>query len=145
MSDTPQSFEKHAKMVPLYHYWGTIFLVVPTLYFLYATVTSYSTMHLMLLMLAIGLILVGFFSRVFPLGVQDRVIRLEERLRMERVLPDDLKGRIEEVSTSHLIGLRFASDEELADLVRRVLAGELSDRKSVKAAVKSWRADHQRI
>ncbi len=64
---------------------------------------------------------------------------------MERLLPDDLKGRIGEIDTEHLIGLRFASDEELADLVRRVLDGELADRKAVKAAVKRWRADHQRI
>ena len=84
-------------------------------------------------------------ARRFALGVQDRVIRLEERIRMERLLPDDLKGRIEEVTTNHLIGLRFASDAELPGLVRRVLDGELADRKAVKQAIENWRADHQRV
>ena len=145
MAESTQSFESHAKMVPLYHYWATAFLVAPTLYFLILTVTSFSVMNLMLLSFAIGVNIVGLFSRLFPLGVQDRVIRLEERMRMERLLPAELKLRINEISTDHLIGLRFASDGELADLVRRVLDGELATRKDVKAAVKSWRADHQRI
>lgn len=145
MSQKAQSFENHAKMVPLYHYWATALVVTPTLYFLYLTVTSFSMTHLMLLAFAVGVIILGLFARVFPLGVQDRVIRLEERLRMERILPDDLKARINDVSTDHLVGLRFAPDEELADLVRRVQAGELKTRKDVKAAIKTWRADHQRI
>ncbi len=145
MAESTQSFENHAKMVPLYHYWATGFLMVPTLYFLYLTITSFSLTNIMLLSFAIGVNIVGLFSRLFPLGVQDRVIRLEERMRMERLLPDELKPRINEVSTDHLIGLRFASDGELADLVRRVLDGELATRKDVKAAVKSWRADNQRI
>lgn len=145
MAEPVQSFEKHAKMVPLYHYWATGLLVAPTLYFLIQTVTSFSVANLMILSLAIGVNIIGLFSRLFPLGVQDRVIRLEERLRMERILPQELKPRIEDVSTDHLIGLRFASDDELADLVRRVLDGELATRKDVKAAIKSWRADHQRI
>ncbi|MDX1495850.1 MAG: DUF6526 family protein, partial [Longimicrobiales bacterium] len=117
----------------------------PTLYFLFLTVTSFSVTNLMLFVFGCGVVVVGLFARVFPLGVQDRVIRLEERLRMERLLPEELKARIEEVETEHLIGLRFASDEELADLVRRVLDGELADRKAVKAAIRSWRADYQRI
>lgn len=145
MAESVQSFDSHAKMVPLYHYWATALLIAPIVYFLIQTVTSFSIANLMLLSLAIGVIIVGLFSRVFPLGVQDRVIRLEERMRMERVLPQELKPRINEVSTDHLIGLRFASDEELADLVRRVLDGELATRKDVKAAIKSWRPDHQRI
>ena len=145
MAESTQSFANHAKMVPLYHYWATGFLMVPTLYFLYLTITSFSLTNIMLLSFAIGVNIVGLFSRLFPLGVQDRVIRLEERMRMERLLPDELKPRINEVSTDHLIGLRFASDGELADLVRRILDGELATRKEVKAAVKSWRADNQRI
>ncbi len=145
MAEPAQSFENHAKMVPMYHYVATGLLVAPTIYFLVVTVTSFSVTHVMLLSLAIGVNIIGLFARLFPLGVQDRVIRLEERMRMERILPEELKTRINDVRTDHLIGLRFASDEELADLVRRVLDGELATRKDVKAAIKSWRADHQRI
>jgi hypothetical protein len=78
-------------------------------------------------------------------GVQDRVIRLEERLRMERVLPAELRPRISELTTKQLVSLRFASDEELPELVRRVLGGELAERNDIKRAVRNWRADHQRI
>lgn len=144
MSQSAQSFASHAKMVPLYHYWTTLFLLVPTVYFAYVAVTAFSWSALMTLVFAVGVILAAFFARAFPLGVQDRVIRLEERIRMQ-ILPEDLRGRVDEIPTDLVIGLRFASDDELEDLVRRVLDGELSDRKSIKAAVRSWRADHQRI
>jgi hypothetical protein len=96
-------------------------------------------------LLAVGLILVAWFVRAFPLGVQDRVIRLEERLRLERLLPGDLKARIGDFTTNQLVGLRFASDEELPGLARRVLDEGISDRKTIKQAVKNWRADYQRI
>ena len=66
-------------------------------------------------------------------------------MRMERLLPEGLKGRVGELTTDHLIGLRFASDAELAELVGRVLDGELTDPKEVKQAVRNWRADHQRV
>ena len=145
MSGKAQSFEHHAKMVPAYHYWMSLFLLVPTVYFGYLTVTAYSVGALMTFSFAIGVVMAALFARVFPLGVQDRVIRLEERLRMERVLPDDMKGQIESISTDSLIGLRFASDEELVALVRRVIDGELTDRKSIKQAVRTWRPDSQRI
>lgn len=145
MSDTQQSFQSHAMMVPAYHYVGTMLLIIPTVYFLFVAATSFSVANLMTALFAVGLVIIALFARLFPLGVQDRVIRLEERMRMERILPDDLRARISEVKTDHLIGLRFAPDDELTELTRRVLAGELADRKSIKQAVKSWRADNQRI
>jgi uncharacterized membrane protein YciS (DUF1049 family) len=146
MSETPQSFENHAKMVPAYHYWATALLVLPTLYFLYLVVRDfYSVERLANAMFAVGVIIGVFFARLFPLGVQDRVIRLEERLRMERLFPDDLKSRIQDFTTSQLVGLRFASDQELPELARRVLDENITDRKVIKQAIKSWRADHQRI
>lgn len=108
-------------------------------------VRSPSVATAMTLILVLTLVLIGFYARSFALGVQDRVIRLEERLRMERVLPEDLQERIPEFSTDQLIGLRFAPNEELEDLARRVLAGEITDRKQIKMAVKNWRADHERV
>lgn len=144
MSQPAQSFANHAKMVPLYHFWTTLFLVAPTFYFAWEAVTDFSWDAVMIAVFAIGVVLAAFFARAFPLGVQDRVIRLEERIRMQS-LPEDLRARIDDIPTDLVIGLRFASDDELEGLVRRVLDGELSDRKSVKAAVRSWRADHQRI
>jgi hypothetical protein len=72
------------------------------------------------------------------------VIRLEERLRYERVLPADLKPRIEEFTVSQLVALRFASDAELPGLARKVLDEKMNERKSIKQMVKNWRPDYLR-
>ena len=145
MSGAPQSFDNHAKMVPLYHYVAFGLVVTPMFYFAALTITDFSKERLMMMALALGVLLMGFFARVFPLGVQDRVIRLEERMRMERLLPEGIRGRIGEITTSQLVGLRFASDDELPALTQRVLDGDLEDRKSIKQAVENWRVDEQRI
>ena len=119
MSEPAQNFENHAKFVRAYHGVAFPMLLVPTLWFAYQTVTDFSINALMFQVFAVGLIIAVLFARLFPLGVQDRVIRLE--------------------------GLRFAPDDELPDLARRVLDEGMSDRKAIKQAVKNWRADNQRI
>ena len=78
------------------------------------------------------------------LTVQDRLIRLEERLRYERVLPADLKARIGEFTVTQLIALRFASDAELPALARKVLDDKISERKAIKQMVKTWKPDYLR-
>jgi hypothetical protein len=78
------------------------------------------------------------------LTVQDRVIRLEENLRYAGVLPPELNARSGELTDAQRIALRFASDEELADLIERTLNGEFAKPKAIKLAVKTWRGDHLR-
>jgi len=145
MTEPTQSLEKHARMVPLYHYVAFPLVFVPTLFFLMEAVGARSVSSLMMALFGVGVLLAAYYARAFPLGVQDRLIRLEERLRMERILPDELRSRIGEVTTDQLVGLRFAPDDELEGLTRRVLAGELPDRKSIKKAIGRWRPDHQRV
>jgi uncharacterized membrane protein YciS (DUF1049 family) len=140
-----QSAAAHAKTPPRPFLLAIGLIAVPTLYFVIGAVTAFSVESLMRALFALGVLVVVWFTRIFPLGVQDRVIRLEERVRMRRVLPADMHDRIDEIPTTLMIGLRFAADEELTELTRRVLDGELKDRTSVKNAVRSWRADHQRI
>jgi Family of unknown function (DUF6526) len=94
---------------------------------------------------AAALLVMAFLARMFALGVQDRVIRLEEWLRYERLLPEDLKPRIGEFSIAQLVSLRFASDAELPALARKVLDGKINDRKVIKQMVQNWRADYQRV
>jgi len=90
-------------------------------------------------------LLLGFLtSRMATLKVQDRVIRLEERLRYQRLLPADLQPRIEEFSLAQLVSLRFASDAELPALARKVLADKLEERKAIKQLVKNWKPDYLR-
>ena len=144
MTEPVQSLGNHAKPIP--GYMIAVFMIfVPTGYFVYTAVTNFSVGRLAVALFAIGVLVTVFYSRRFPLGVQDRVIRLEERIRMKELLPDDLKSRISEFTTDQLIGLRFASDEELPDLARLVLDGGISGRADIKKAVSSWRADHERI
>ncbi len=142
---TEQSAASHASMVPAYHYVAIPFLFVATLYFGYVAATNVSLGTFMMLLLAAGASVAGLYARMFALGVQDRVIRLEERLRLSEVLPEELRPRIGEISTDHLIGLRFASDDQVEALVREILDGKYEGRKAVKAAVRTWRPDHQRI
>jgi hypothetical protein len=145
MAQTAQSFENHAKIVLGYHRITTLLLFSVLIWTVSRLFDELSTGRLFDLLLVLGVIMVGFYARTFATGVQDRVIRLEERLRMQRLFPDDLQGRIGELTTSQLIALRFASDDELEELTRRVLREGISDRKTIKKAIRTWRPDHQRI
>ncbi|NIV54332.1 MAG: hypothetical protein GWN48_01490, partial [Actinobacteria bacterium] len=129
-----------ARMVPAYHYLLFALVLAVVIWSVIRLVEDPSLDRVMVVLLAVVLVLTAFYARAFPLRVQDRVIRLEERLRMETLLPDDLRSRIGEFTTGQLIGLRFASDEELPELARKVLDEGLTDRKSIKQAVKNWRA-----
>ncbi|MDE0475517.1 MAG: DUF6526 family protein, partial [Gammaproteobacteria bacterium] len=115
----PQSYANHAKRPPLLFLAGAYGSTAAALAIGYQLVTDFSTGNLALFLVAASAATGLLYARRFSTGVQDRVIRLEERLRMERLLPDDLKGRIEDLTTDQLIGLRFASDAELSGLVRR--------------------------
>jgi hypothetical protein len=88
--------------------------------------------------------MLAFFARVFALTVQDRVIRLEMRLRVAEVLPVDLRPRIPEFTVAQLVSLRFASDAELPALARKVLYEKLDNRKAIKQLVKDWQGDYLR-
>ena len=136
-----QTFENHVRVVPAYHmYVFGVFLVnfVWRLVQLKDGITFASIMNVLL---AAAFVLVFFYARTFPLTVQDRVIRLEMRLRLERLLPADLRSRIPEFTVPQLVSLRFASDDELPALARQVLDEKLKDRKTIKRRIKSWQAD----
>ena len=146
-----QNFSNHAKWVPAFHFFlGPVLIInlVGHIYtFLkYSMGSTQSIVHgLFGVLLAAALLVMAFLARLFALGVQDRVIRLEERLRYERLLPEDLKPRIGEFTINQLVSLRFASDAELPALARKVLDGKINDRKAVKQMVQNWRADYQRV
>ena len=140
-----QSYANHSRRPPLLYLAGCFLSTAATVGVGTLLVVDFSAGTLALFVVAVCTPIALLFARRFATGVQDRVIRLEERLRLERILPDELKGEIGRLTTDQLIGLRFASDAELPGLVRRVLAGELADRRSIKQAVEDWRPDHQRV
>lgn len=145
MSAAPQNYANHAKLVPVFHLVGSPILLILLGWTGWRVFKEPSVESGMALLLVIVVTLGYFYGRMFALGAQDRVIRLEERMRMERLFDGALKQRIGEFTTEQLIGLRFASDDELPALARRALDEGIADRKTIKQAVKSWRADHQRI
>lgn len=145
MSHPTQSYANHGKMVPLFHYVATPLLLAVFVWRVRDVAVAPSVDAVMDLLLTVVVGIVFWYARTFALGVQDRVIRLEERLRMDRLFDDGMRARIGEFTTSQLIALRFASDGELPALARRVLDEGLRDRKAIKMAVREWRADHQRI
>ena len=137
----PQSFANHARFVPPYHF-GVFGILV--LNFVWSGVRLFrapSFDTVLGLLVALALLGLFFYGRIFARTVQDRVIRLEMRLRLHEVLPADLHGRIRELTAAQLVALRFASDEEMADLVRDVLAGQLPRSKDIKMRIKNWQAD----
>jgi uncharacterized protein DUF6526 len=149
----PQTFSNHAKIVPAFHYFllPVLFInLAGAVYWVYAAARHawgpFPLFRAILnLLFALAVIVLAFLARLFALGVQDRVIRLEERLRFQQLLPDDLKPRLNEFSAGQLVALRFASDAELPALARKVLEDNLTDRKAIKQMIQNWRADYQRI
>ena len=140
-----QSFANHTKVFPPFHFFVLPVLLVNLgvqIYWLKVFWITFSGVFGVLLALAL---LVGFLSaRMFALSVQDRVIRLEERLRYQRLLPADLQPRIEEFTVAQLVSLRFASDAELPALARKVLDEKMQERRAIKQLVKNWKPDYLR-
>ncbi len=136
-----QNFANHTKFVPGFHIGVLGIFTANLIYRAVRLVQNPSVEQGFGFLVAIGLLLCAFYGRIFALTVQDRVIRLEMRLRMERVLPADLRGRIGEFSVGQLVALRFASDAELPELARKVLDGKIEDRKAIKQMVREWQAD----
>ena len=140
----PQNFENHTRVVPAYHMVLFGILLINFGWAIYQTIHAFSGGAIVSLLLAIGLLILFFFTRIFVVTVQDRIIRLEMQLRLEKILPPDLRPRIPEFSRNQLVALRFASDEELPDLAHKVLAEKIEDRKTIKRMIKHWNPDYLR-
>ena len=143
-----QSYSNHARWYPLFH-----FVVMPllALNFLEHVVRIFTAAdnsarleQVFWSIFSITLILLALAARLMVLTVQDRLIRLEERLRYAGVLSPELNARCSSLTTAQMIALRFAGDDELSGLVERTLNGDLASSKDIKLAIKNWRSDHLR-
>ena len=144
MAQAEQSFKNHARTDPMFHgflFLGALLLLGCSIYALVRQPDWWGAVRLFGVLWAIVLM---FKVRLYALKVQDRVIRLEERLRLAQLLPDATRSRIGELSEPQLIALRFASDGEVAGLVQQRLDGKW-DPKQIKGAVKVWRPDFFRV
>ena len=149
--NAPQSYAHHTRWDPWFHFFlGPVFLIglIMSLIHFFAHLTNSDlrdNVHaVLLIVLAIAMLTLVLKLRLYSLKVQDRVIRLEERLRLAMLLPETLRARIPELTEGQLIGLRFASDAEVPKLVERALKEKLS-RDDVKKAIQTWRPDYWRV
>jgi hypothetical protein len=140
-----QKFANHTRRVPPFHFFVLPVFMINFLWSLYRLwQLAFSFAAIFGVLLAAALVILPLSARMFALKVQDRVIRLEERLRYERVLPEELRWRADELTIDQFISLRFASDEELPVLMRKVLDENLTERKTIKQLIKNWRPDYLR-
>ena len=143
-----QNYRNHRKFVPGFHFLTFGILLINFLWSLYRLFRPAVELplfdRLLGVLVALGLMGVAWYARVFPLAVQDRVIRNEMEARLAAALPPGLRARIGELRRGHLIALRFASDEELPELTRQILDGRLTKGEDIKKAIRNWRADHLR-
>jgi hypothetical protein len=140
----PQDFKHHGRFLAPFHFFVLPVLLINVIYRLVELKNGMSFGSIWEVFVALALLMLALAARVMALSVQDRVIRLEERLRLERLLPADLRPRAGEFTVEQLIGLRFASDEELPMLCRQVLDEKVADRKTIESRIKAWRPDYAR-
>lgn len=139
-----QSYANHTRWNPLVHFILTPLLSANLVFWAVRTYQECSADHIALLILGIVLIGVSVSARLQALTVQDRLIRLEEDLRYTRLLSPDLAERAIAQPLKKKIAMRFASDEELSDIVAKVIEGRLNTNKEIKQAVRKWRSDELR-
>lgn len=142
MSEKTQSYKSHTRWQPLYHFIASpialLNLIIQVRHAYYAG-TRYAWWNVVF---AIGFVALVLSARMMAVAVQDRLIRLEMRLKLRELGVSD--ADIRRITVRQFVGLRFASDAELPGLVQRVLKGELVAQKAIKAAITDWQADWQR-
>lgn len=144
MANSGQNYQNHIRWFPLFHFVAmpiTLFSFLNELRHLWMNPGRSTAFGAVV---AFGILASVFAARLMALKVQDRVIRLEMHLRMPALLPADLQARMHELTPAQLVSLRFAGDQELADLVRQVLDGKLTKPSDIKRAIKHWKGDYLR-
>ena len=141
----PQTNANHARYVVGYHAVALFLLFVNLCWSTLQVFRNFSLSAVVSALLAVALVLLFFYARTFPMTVQDRVIRLEMRLRMEKLLPADVFARFGEFTVGQLVALRFASDAELPALARKVLDEKIASRTDIKKLIKDWQPDYLRV
>jgi Family of unknown function (DUF6526) len=143
----PQSYKNHTRLDPIWHYFIAPVLLLNVVVAIAATIhhwPNHGVLFLWWIVISIVLLIAVGKARSHSLKAQDRIIRLEERLRMAALLSPEENVRSRSLTESQLIGLRFASDDELPALVKRTLDEGLTQ-KQIKQSINSWRPDYFRI
>jgi hypothetical protein len=144
MPEQPQTFANHGRIHPVYHFVLLPLLFINLIVAIVWLVREPGFVSAWDVVMAVALVILAGLVRVNPMKVQDRVIRLEERLRLYALLPESQRSRIPELTEDQLVGLRFAPDDELPALAERAWTEKLS-RKDIKKAINRWRPDYWRV
>ena len=147
MSKEPQSLKNHARFDPQFHFVLSFILLANLVFAIFHLVHHWELERVSAfwyLGLSLAAFLVLFKIRSYPIKVQDRVIRLEERMRLQALAPAEWHAQIYRLSCDQLIGLRFASDDEVVELAKQALEHNLT-RKQIKERIKNWRPDDWRV
>jgi Family of unknown function (DUF6526) len=140
----PQSLATHRRFDPLFHFFALPVIGLSVIAAIVHAVQRPTWFAAWLVLLSLALVIVTLRARMYALRVQDRLIRLEERLRLNDLIAEPLRSRICELSEGQLIALRFASDAEVPGLVQAALAKQLS-KAEIKKSITSWRGDYFRV
>jgi hypothetical protein len=144
MERKPQNLQNHTKWDPMFHFFLSPVALALFIYTVVGAVQNPGTTAYLHVLAAIWALILVFKMRLYSLKVQDRVIRLEERLRMASLLSEPLKSKCAGLTESQLIALRFACDTELASLADKALASNMKS-KEIKQAIQTWRPDYWRV
>ncbi len=140
----PQSFKNHARFDPPFHFFLTLVFLANLIISIVYVVKHPGFYSAWYVVLSVAAILALLKMRMYPIKVQDRVIRLEERLRLEALAPAEWRPQINRLSEEQLIALRFASDDEMVGLAKQALEHNLT-RKQIKERINNWRGDYWRV
>jgi hypothetical protein len=145
VAQSEQTYKTHVRWFPPFHFFVAPVLLINVFVSGWLLYRTPSRLGLWQVIVAFALLMTAALARIMALAVQDRVIRLEMRLRMREILPADMHPRIPEITREQYVGLRFASDAELSALVRKVLAGELKTTNEIKKQIAQWQGDYLRV
>ena len=141
---SPQNFSSHTRLDPPFHFFILPVFAISLILTIVHLVRRPCVRSAWLVVLMVAAIAAIFKIRLYAIRVQDRVIRLEERLRLATLLDPALRSRVGELTEAQLIALRFASDAELPALAARALNEKLSN-SEIKKSIQHWRPDHWRV
>ena len=141
---TPQNLKNHGRFDPAFHFGLLPFLAINFIYSIIHMVRHFNPPNMWLVLMSVALIVLALKVRTYSLKVQDRVIRLEERLRLQALSPIEWHAQAYRLSEDQLVGLRFAGDDEVLTLAKQALEEKLN-RKQIKERVRNWRGDYWRV
>jgi Family of unknown function (DUF6526) len=141
----PQNFQNHTRYHTPFHFVFAPLALINLMWSIYNLYRSPGAGELQGIVIALAILMAGFLARTSALKAQDRVIRLEENLRYQKILSPELAKKAEALTPGQLVALRFASDAELAGLVQQTLDGKFEKGKDIKQAIKNWRGDDLRV